>query len=73
MLPSVKEISTVANKEVSLADFTDGVSMKFPGWRLNLCNLNTEPPLRLSVEAQGNSVLVADRVAEIEAIISEVV
>jgi phosphomannomutase/phosphomannomutase/phosphoglucomutase len=52
-------------------DFTDGVSMDFVDWRMNLRGSNTEPLLRLNVEAQGDAKLVADRVAEIEALISE--
>ncbi len=52
-------------------DLTDGVSMGFADWRMNLRGSNTEPLLRLNVEARGDAKLVADRVAEIEALISE--
>ena len=48
---------------------TDGISLEFADWRLNLRSSNTEPLLRLNVESRGNAKLVADRVREIEALI----
>ncbi len=54
-----------------LIDETDGISLEFPDWRLNLRASNTEPLLRLNVEARGDSALVKKRVAEIEAQIKE--
>ena len=50
-------------------DRTDGISLEFADWRLNLRSSNTEPLLRLNVESRGNAALVADRVREIEALI----
>jgi phosphomannomutase len=50
-------------------DRLDGLSLTFPGWRVNLRASNTEPVLRLNVEARGDAALVADRVAEISALI----
>jgi phosphomannomutase len=50
-------------------DRTDGISLEFADWRLNLRSSNTEPLLRLNVESRGNAKLVADRVREIEALI----
>lgn len=52
-------------------DRTDGISLEFANWRFNLRSSNTEPLLRLNVEAKGNAALVADRVAEIERIVEE--
>ena len=37
-------------------DYTDGVSMTFPSWRFNLRRSNTEPLVRLNIEAKGTSV-----------------
>lgn len=51
-------------------DTTDGLSMEFPGWRFNLRSSNTEPLLRLNVEARGNRTQVSGRVAQIEAVIN---
>ena len=50
-------------------DRTDGISLEFADWRLNLRSSNTEPLLRLNVESRGNAALVADRVREIESVI----
>ena len=50
-------------------DRTDGISLEFADWRLNLRSSNTEPLLRLNVESRGNAKLVADRVREIETVI----
>jgi phosphomannomutase len=51
-------------------DETDGLSLTFPNWRLNLRQSNTEPLLRLNVEARGDRSLVDNAVAEITALIS---
>jgi len=48
-------------------DNTDGISLEFPDWRLNLRSSNTEPLLRLNVESRADVQLVKDRIAEIEA------
>ena len=52
-------------------DNTDGLTLEFSNWRLNLRASNTEPLLRLNVEARSDSSLVASRVGEIEALIKE--
>jgi phosphomannomutase len=52
-------------------DHTDGISLEFSNWRLSLRASNTEPLLRLNVEAQGDSRLVKQRVAEIQTLIKE--
>jgi len=49
-------------------DQTDGLSLAFEDWRLNLRRSNTEPLLRLNVEARGGGDLT-DRVAEVTALI----
>ena len=50
-------------------DHTDGISMEFSDWRFNLRSSNTEPLLRLNVEANRDAALVSRRVAEIEGLI----
>ncbi|MCC5797778.1 MAG: phosphomannomutase CpsG [Methylophaga sp.] len=54
-----------------IIDKTDGVSLEFADWRFNLRMSNTEPLLRLNVEARANTELVWQKVAEIESIIAE--
>ena len=49
-------------------DHTDGLSADFGEWRFNLRSSNTEPLVRLNVESRGNAALVAERVAEIRAL-----
>jgi phosphomannomutase len=46
-------------------DRTDGLSLDFGDWRLNLRASNTEPLLRLNVEARGDAGLVAEGVAKV--------
>jgi len=50
-------------------DDTDGISLEFPEWRFNLRASNTEPLLRLNVEARGDGRMVQDRVTEIETLL----
>ena len=47
-------------------DKTDGVSLEFDNWRMNIRASNTEPLLRLNVESRGDSGLVWTKVKEIE-------
>ena len=50
----------------------DGLSLEFGDWRFNLRASNTEPLLRLNVEARGRVDLVEKAVAEISALIGSV-
>jgi phosphomannomutase len=50
-------------------DLTDGLSLDFGAWRMNLRASNTEPLLRLNVEARGDAGLVAEAVTRITATI----
>jgi len=46
-------------------DFTDGLSVEFPDWRFNLRGSNTEPLVRLNVEARGSETLMREKTAEV--------
>jgi phosphomannomutase len=46
-------------------DFTDGLSMEFEQWRLNLRSSNTEPLVRLNVESRGSEALMRDKTEEV--------
>ncbi len=46
-------------------DYTDGLSMEFAQWRLNLRSSNTEPLIRLNVESCGSRDLMLEKTAEI--------
>ncbi|MBC2836561.1 phosphomannomutase [Paragemmobacter straminiformis] len=53
-------------------DHTDGLSLDFGDWRLNLRASNTESYLRLNVESRGRPDLVERAVAEIGALLAGV-
>ena len=54
----------------ALVDTTDGLSLDFSDWRLNVRSSNTEPLLRLNIETRANIPAVSQRVAEVEAILA---
>ena len=72
----VEDVSLVLDKilkhfesENPAIDRTDGISLEFDQWRFNLRSSNTEPLLRLNVEARADEKLIKAKVAEIEQII----
>ena len=46
-------------------DRTDGLSFEFADWRFNLRTSNTEPLMRLNVEARGSEELMRQRTREL--------
>ncbi len=66
-LELVRTYYAASNPEI---DLTDGLSLSFTNWRLNLRSSNTEPLLRLNVESRADAAAVSHHVAEIEAIIA---
>ncbi len=50
-------------------DWTDGVSVEFRDWRFNLRPSNTEPLLRLNVEACGSEAVMRQRTQELSRLI----
>jgi phosphomannomutase/phosphomannomutase/phosphoglucomutase len=46
-------------------DFTDGLSLEFERWRMNLRTSNTEPLIRLNVESRGDRPLMLARTEEV--------
>lgn len=52
-------------REGALVDEMDGVSLAFEDWRFNLRKSNTEPLVRLNVEARGGTKIIDCRVDEI--------
>jgi phosphomannomutase len=51
-------------------DYTDGVSLEFAEWRVNLRKSNTEPVLRLNVETRGNQCLLTEMTEKILAMMA---
>ena len=52
-------------------DRTDGISADFGDWRFSLRSSNTEPLLRLNVEARGDEALMRLRSNEISVLLSQ--
>lgn len=52
-------------------DHTDGISADFGDWRFNLRSSNTEPLLRLNVEARGDAALMQARTGDISRLIQQ--
>ena len=70
--------STVADSKAVLAkieetyapnalsvDKTDGLSIAYENWRFNVRSSNTEPLLRLNVEARGDKALLDEKTQEL--------
>ncbi|WP_100657157.1 phosphomannomutase CpsG [Alteromonas flava] len=51
--------------QATFIDDTDGVGMEFGSWRFNLRQSNTEPVIRLNVEAKGDIALMEAKTAEL--------
>lgn len=69
-LPTVvRRVEAALSPEARTTDRTDGLSLDFGDWRLNLRASNTEPLLRLNVEARGDAGLVAEGVARVTGLI----
>ena len=66
---AVDRVIAALEPEAQGRDDTDGVGLDFGTWRLNLRRSNTEPLLRLNVEARGDAALVTVGVARVEALI----
>jgi phosphomannomutase len=52
-------------------DETDGVSMSFGNWRMNIRGSNTEPLLRLNIETKADSALVQQQLQAITALLQQ--
>jgi len=65
----IEKILTHYQSESPVLDRTDGVSLEFTDWRVNVRTSNTEPLLRLNVESRGDDALMRAKTAEIQALI----
>jgi phosphomannomutase/phosphoglucomutase len=71
-IPSaLKKVLTYFSSLNPRIDETDGVSLEFYDWRMNIRASNTEPLLRLNVESRGNVDLVWIKVKEIETLLTQ--
>lgn len=56
--------NTLASEAIEITH-SDGLSMDFGEWRLNLRPSGTEPLVRLNIESKGDPILVEDRLSQI--------
>ncbi len=63
------KIKQIYAKNAIKQDELDGISMEFADWRFNLRASNTEPLLRLNVEAKANAKLMQEKTKELLALI----
>ena len=66
---SIARVSDAFRNEARSIDQTDGISFDMGDWRFNLRSSNTEPVVRLNVEARGNASLVARGVEHIRSLL----
>ena len=62
---AIKRIEDMYAPGAVSVDHTDGVSIEFTDWRFNLRMSNTEPLVRLNVEARGDRRLMEEKTKEI--------
>ncbi len=67
--PAIDAFEATYTPQALQVDRLDGVSLDMGAWRVNLRQSNTEPVLRLNVEAKGDTALLAEKVAEISTLI----
>jgi phosphomannomutase len=58
-------------KQAKGIDFTDGLSIEFEQWRLNLRSSNTEPLIRLNLESRADEALMREKTREVLQILGE--
>ncbi|RJL19323.1 phosphomannomutase [Paracoccus siganidrum] len=66
---SIQRVIATLGDKANSRDDLDGVSLDFGKWRFNLRKSNTEPVVRLNVEADGDPALVAEKQAELAALL----
>ncbi|MCX8027732.1 MAG: phosphomannomutase CpsG [Thermodesulfovibrionales bacterium] len=67
----ISEIETRYSQECVGTDYIDGLSMEFKDWRFNIRCSNTEPLIRLNVEAYQNADLCQSKTSEILSIVDK--
>ena len=55
--------------DTATLDDMDGVSLSFPDWRFNLRKSNTEPLIRLNVEARGEQAGLEQKINDLKKLI----
>jgi phosphomannomutase len=66
---SIKAVLDKYETSATVVDYTDGIGLEFGNWRFNLRKSNTEPVVRLNVEARANIALMEEKTAELLALL----
>lgn len=61
----IQKIGEIYRPLAKSIDYCDGVGFEFDAWRFNLRSSNTEPVLRLNVEARGDKFLMQQKTEEL--------
>ena len=67
VLVTLEETYQQFDSETATLDKLDGLSVNFPNWRFNVRASNTEPLIRLNVEASGDKKLLDEKTKLLEA------
>lgn len=67
----IEKVEDYYSSQKPIVDYTDGVSLEFGNWRMNLRASNTEPLLRLNIESRGDKNLVLEKVKEVERLVAD--
>ncbi len=62
---ALRRIREIYEPDALLVDETDGIGIDFDDWRFNLRLSNTEPLIRLNVEARGDRALMERKTQEV--------
>lgn len=62
---AIKAVEAKYGPQAVTVDYTDGLSLEYPRWRLNLRSSNTEPLIRLNVESRADAALMKAKTAEV--------
>lgn len=68
---AMARVEAAYQAEALVLDRTDGLSLEFADWRFNLRCSNTEPVLRLNVEARGDIALMQEKTSLLLSLIDE--
>ncbi|GAC1304521.1 MAG: colanic acid biosynthesis phosphomannomutase CpsG [Steroidobacteraceae bacterium] len=68
---AIAAFEAVYAPQAIVIDRTDGVSFEFADWRFNLRSSNTEPLIRLNVEARGSVALMRAKTTQLLAALEE--
>lgn len=66
---SIARVTEAYYDEAQSIDQTDGISFDLGNWRFNLRSSNTEPVVRLNVEARGDPILVTKATERIRSLL----